>query len=157
LRAVDDTTARHDDVKRHYEFGREIGRGGCTVVMEAIKKGTNERYAVKYYKKSDIQRDNIGLLHTDLQRWKALDHPNIVKVRRGGPVARPTSNLPFHQLYDVFESKEEFFLVEELVDGKELFDKIVESGNYSEKRAANIVRQMVSALRYLHERGLAHR
>jgi serine/threonine protein kinase len=31
-------------------------------------------------------------------------------------------------LYEVFETEEEFFLVMELVDGKELFDKIVERG-----------------------------
>lgn len=45
----------------------------------------------------------------------------------------------------------------ELVDGKELFDKIVERGQYSEKDAANIVRQIISAVEYLHERGIAHR
>jgi serine/threonine protein kinase len=54
-------------------------------------------------------------------------------------------------------SEEEFFLVMELVDGKELFDKIVERGQYSEKDAANIVRQIISAVEYLHERGIAHR
>jgi len=45
----------------------------------------------------------------------------------------------------------------ELVTGKELFDKIVEKGQYSEKEASNIVRQIVSAVAYLHEHGIAHR
>ena len=43
------------------------------------------------------------------------------------------------------------------VNGKELFDKIVEKGQYSEKDAAKIVNQIVSAVEYLHGNGIAHR
>lgn len=137
--AVDKETARHEDVKDYYEFGREIGRGGFSVVVEGAKKGTTERYAIKCIKKSNVERDDIKLLRREIQIMKAVDHPNILK------------------LFEVFESEEEFFLVMELVDGKELFDKIVERGQYSEKDAANIVRQIISAVEYLHERGIAHR
>jgi len=45
----------------------------------------------------------------------------------------------------------------ELVSGKELFDKIVERGQYSEKDAANIVKQIVEAVKYLHENDIVHR
>jgi calcium/calmodulin-dependent protein kinase I len=45
----------------------------------------------------------------------------------------------------------------ELVLGKELFDKIVERGQYSERDASNIVRQIVAAVDYLHSNGIAHR
>jgi serine/threonine protein kinase len=43
------------------------------------------------------------------------------------------------------------------VSGKELFDKIVEKGQYSEADAAHIVKQIVSAVDYLHANGIAHR
>jgi serine/threonine protein kinase len=43
------------------------------------------------------------------------------------------------------------------VQGKELFDKIVERGQYSEKDTARIIRQIVSAVAYLHENDIAHR
>ncbi len=41
--------------------------------------------------------------------------------------------------------------------GKELFDKIVERGQYSEKDTARIIHQIVSAVAYLHENDIAHR
>jgi len=45
----------------------------------------------------------------------------------------------------------------ELVTGGELFFKIVDRGCYSEKDAANIVRQIVNGVKYLHSLGIAHR
>ena len=125
--AVDKDTARHEDVRLYYEFGREIGRGGFSVVVEGAKKGTNERYAIKCIKKSNVERDDIKLLRREIQIMKAVDHPNILKVGGIG-LASSFFSAPFLQLYEVFETEEEFFLVMELVDGKELFDKIVERG-----------------------------
>lgn len=61
------------------------------------------------------------------------------------------------KLYEVYEDKDQFYLIMELVVGKELFDKIVERGQYSEKDASNITRQFVSAIEYLHSKGIAHR
>jgi len=135
----DKETARHENVDDYYERGREIGRGGFSVVMEGEQKGTGEKFAIKCIKKSNVERDDIKLLRREIQIMKKVDHPNILK------------------LFEVFESEEEFFLVMELVEGKELFDKIVERGQYSEKDASNIVRQIISAVEYLHQQGIAHR
>jgi len=79
------------------------------------------------------------LLRREVHNLKTLDHPHILK------------------LFEVYESKNEFFLVMELVEGKELFDKIVERGQYSEKDTSNITRQIISAIDYLHSKGIAHR
>jgi calcium/calmodulin-dependent protein kinase I len=63
----------------------------------------------------------------------------------------------FFDLADRYEDAKQFYLVMELVQGKELFDKIVERGQYSERDAAHISRQFVRAIEYLHSRGIAHR
>ena len=45
----------------------------------------------------------------------------------------------------------------ELLSGGELFDRIVEKENYSEKEASDTIRPIVDALRYCHEQGIIHR
>lgn len=134
-----DDPVSKEPVEDHYDMGKEIGRGGFSIVVEGTSKKTGAKFAIKCIKKSMVEGDDIKLLKREIQIMKKLDHSNILK------------------LYEVFEDDDEFYLVMELVEGKELFDKIVERGQYSEKDAANIIHQVVSALAYLHDNGIAHR
>jgi len=68
-----------------------------------------------------------------------LDHPNVVK------------------LLEAYESKSSVYLVMELVTGGELFDRIVEKGSYTEKDAADLIKQVLSAVAYMHSSGVVHR
>ena len=43
------------------------------------------------------------------------------------------------------------------VEGGELFDRIVEEGNFTERDASRITKQMTDAIQYLHENGIVHR
>lgn len=45
----------------------------------------------------------------------------------------------------------------ELMNGGELFDRIVEKEAYSEKEAASTIKPIVDAIRYCHENGIIHR
>jgi len=75
-------------------------------------------------------------LHAILKKVK---HPHIVGLK------------------DLFETDTTLCLVVELIDGGELFDKIVSQGQFSEDQARNYFRQMLEATKYLHEQGIAHR
>ncbi len=79
------------------------------------------------------------MLYREIDIMRKLRHPHIV------------------QLLDLYQTKEKLYLVLELVEGGELFDKIIERGHYSEKDAADIVRQMLNGIKYMHENGVAHR
>jgi calcium-dependent protein kinase len=70
-----------------------------------------------------------------------LDHPNIVRLE------------------EVYESPTEIYLVQELCLGGELFDRLDEQPDYhyTEAECANLVKQMLSAVRYLHSKGIIHR
>jgi len=128
-----------EQIKNKYILGPEIGRGGFSVVYHAERKKGGEEFAVKKIEKKKVEGDDIKLLRREIQIMKKLDHPNILK------------------LFEVYEDDDSFYLVMELVKGKELFDKIVERGMYSESDAANIISQVVSAVEYLHDNGIAHR
>jgi serine/threonine protein kinase len=45
----------------------------------------------------------------------------------------------------------------ELCEGGELFEKIVEMHKFSEKRAAQLMKKILSAVKHLHELGICHR
>lgn len=43
------------------------------------------------------------------------------------------------------------------VTGGELFDRIVEKGSYTEKDAADLIKQVLDAVAYMHREGVVHR
>jgi len=120
-----------------YDLSEEaIGSGSFSVVKKGRHKTTKKEYAIKCIQKRFIK---IHLLEREINIMQKLKHPHI---------------LP---LIEVFENKDYIFLVLELVTGGELFDRIVEKGNYTEKDATNIVKQILSAVQYLHSEGVVHR
>lgn len=63
------------------------------------------------------------------------------------------------RLEEVYESHTEIYLVQELCLGGELFDRLEEQPDYhyTEAECARLVKHMLSAVRYLHSRGIIHR
>ena len=70
---------------------------------------------------------------------KELNHPHII------------------HLEDVYEVPERIYMVMEIMSGGELFDYVVEKGTLSEEEASRFLRQISSALAYMHNRGIIHR
>jgi calcium-dependent protein kinase len=70
-----------------------------------------------------------------------LDHPNIVRID------------------EVYESTNEIYIVQELMVGGDLFDRLDEQPDYhyTEAQCARLVKMMVSSVRYLHSKGIVHR
>jgi len=93
---------------------------------------------VKMVEKSLIQED-IKLLKREIDIMKQVEHENILK------------------LIEIYEDHDNVYIVMELVDGSELFDRIVDKGYYSEKSTVHVIKQILHAVKYLHEKGIAHR
>jgi len=61
------------------------------------------------------------------------------------------------QLFEMFETPKKIYMVMELLTGGELFDRIVAKGNFSEKEASDLIKDIVGAIAYLHSIGIVHR
>uniref|UniRef100_A0A914VNS7 Protein kinase domain-containing protein n=1 Tax=Plectus sambesii TaxID=2011161 RepID=A0A914VNS7_9BILA len=61
------------------------------------------------------------------------------------------------RLSEVFRSANRIYMVMEMANGGELYDRIVSKGRYSEVEAKAAIRMLLTGLRYLHHIGVTHR
>jgi len=54
-------------------------------------------------------------------------------------------------------SQDKYYIVTELATGGELFDRICDKGKFTEKDAAETIRQVLDAVNYLHQNNVVHR
>ena len=80
----------------------------------------------------------MELLQREIEILKRVDHPNIIKF------------------YGTYEDKNYFHIIMEYCEGGELFERIIKKG-FSEKQAAHSFKNMMSAIIYLHIKGISHR
>ena len=125
----------------NYEIIEEIGSGGFSRVLKVKNKNTGVLYACKEMRKKKLS--DIEEFTREINIMIKLDHPNIIK------------------LYEVYETDSCINIIMELCTGGELFDRIIDNTDngklFSEKQAAEIFKQMMSAINYCHKNGIVHR
>jgi len=130
---------RKDEITKYYELGGKLGTGSFAVVKEATRKSDGKKFAIKIIKKSKLNAEELAVVHDEVEIMHKVDHPNCVK------------------LLEMFETPKKLYMVLELLTGGELFDRIVEKGSYSEKEASVLIKDVATAIKYLHSIGVVHR
>jgi len=127
------------DVTEDYDLIEEIGQGQYAIVHQAEKledpdKGTE--FAVKL-----INKKASGMTVTDkeIAVMMRIENPNCVK------------------LHAVYETEEEVQMVLELLQGADLFDRIVSKAKYPENEAKVLMRKVIEGVQYLHSKNIMHR
>ncbi|XP_049291813.1 caM kinase-like vesicle-associated protein isoform X4 [Anopheles funestus] len=125
------------DPKQIYELSSELGRGKFGVVYKCKEKSTGVRLAAKFIqivKKGD--RRNI---EREVHMMNVLHHAKIA------------------QLYAAYEYDRTFCVMMELVEGGELFDRVLdEKFILTEKACAIFMRQICDAVAYIHGNNIIH-
>ncbi|CAG8483948.1 234_t:CDS:1 [Paraglomus occultum] len=123
---------------REYILGKVIGRGGFSTVREAYDG--MDKLAVKIVKNNPENPDNDRiqtLLEREVTIWRALDHPNVVKM------------------ISVEETDYATFVFAEYCSGGTLLNYIKSFDNnrpgIPESMAHEIFKQIASSVRYLHK------
>ena len=131
----------HKSLRDSYNCVAQLGKGGYGKVYQVKNKISGKLFACKKLSKLNIK--NLEKFQREISILMRTDHPNIIK------------------LYEYFESPNSLYLIMEECYGGELFDRIMEhiekKEMYTEKEAAEIIRQVMSAVEYCHNNGIVHR
>jgi len=128
------------NVTEHYTLGRKLGDGkyGTTHLCTEISTGC--QYACKsILKKKFINMQDIEDVRREIQIMHYLSgQKNIVTIK------------------DAYEGAEAVHIVMELCEGGELYHRIIK-GNYSEQKAAELMKIIVGIIENCHSLGVMHR
>ncbi len=122
-----------------YSLGDVVGQGAYAIVKVCFKRETQEKFAVKIVARKGMSKSTEDAFREEVRIMRLLDSPHIIKC------------------YDFFEEENYFFLVEEFVEGGELFDRIAEKQVYNEKDARDLVKTLLHAVKYCHDKDVVHR
>ncbi|XKL66718.1 hypothetical protein PGB90_010138 [Kerria lacca] len=133
-------TPKINPICDEYEIsGDVLGLGINGQVVQCVDKKFGKRYALKVLQDNTKARREVDI------HWRASGCKNIVKV------------------IDVYENDYRgnkcLLVVMELMEGGELFQRIQErqDGAFTEREAAQIMREICTPVKYLHDMNIAHR
>ena len=120
-------------VNNHYEIIGELGSGSYGAVKKVRHKELKEIRAMKVIlKKTENSKNEIDIM-------RKISHPNIVNI------------------FDIYEDSKKYYIVMEICEGGELFEAISEQGAFFEGDCVEIMKQLLSAVNYLHSKNIMHR
>ena len=124
---------RKDPINKYYTVIKDLGRGSYGQVKKVRNIQLNEERAMKIVnKKSESSINEVEIL-------RKISHPNIANV------------------FEIFEDMRKYYIMMEYLEGGELFEVIINQGFFSELDAAIIMKQLLSAVNYLHSMNIVHR
>ncbi|KAK8562219.1 hypothetical protein V6N13_148680 [Hibiscus sabdariffa] len=129
------------NLKEYYNLGKKLGQGQFGTTFLCVEKGTGKEYACKSIaKRKLVTPEDVDDVKREIQIMHHLaGHPNVVTIK------------------EAYEDSVAVHVVMELCSGGELFDRIVQRGHYSERKAANLARTIVGVVEACHSMGVMHR
>lgn len=121
-----------------YKIGQELGKGNFGSVYKATNTGTNGSYAIKNIPITYRGHRELDLTE-DISLVKSLDHPHVIKF------------------FESFRNLSRSSIIMEFCGGGSLKDKLEDVKYFAESDAQILMRQVLRAVGYLHQRCICHR
>ncbi|CAG9329425.1 unnamed protein product [Blepharisma stoltei] len=123
------------NIEEDFHFLKEIGKGNIGTIFLAEEINTHTKYTVKYIKSNKFDEYIIN----EINILRTLNHPNAVK------------------LYKVYESDAGIYIVLDNLSETNLFQKIVDVKNFSEKDCLVFAKKIMEFLDYFNSLNIIHR
>jgi len=130
---------KHTDINLDYTFLATLGQGAYGEVKKTINKATGIVRAVKIINKKFQTSNDYNRMMDEIHILKNLDHPNIMKI------------------IEFYQDETKVYIVTEFYEGGELLDRLAKQNLFTETQAANIMKQIFSAVNYCHKNKIVHR
>lgn len=129
------------NLRESYDLGPKLGQGQFGTTFLCVEKASGKEYACKSILKRKLLTDeDVEDVRREIQIMHHLvGSPNVISIK------------------EAFEDNVAVHVVMELCAGGELFDRIVERGHYSERKAAKLARTIVGVIESCHSLGVMHR
>ncbi|KAL1818843.1 hypothetical protein ACET3Z_013712 [Daucus carota] len=129
------------NIRDLYTLGRKLGQGQFGTTYLCTENTTGTEYACKSISKRKlISREDVEDVRREIQIMHHLaGHSNIVTIK------------------GAYEDHLYVHIVMELCNGGELFDRIIQRGHYSERKAAELTKIIVGVVESCHSLGVMHR
>ncbi|KRZ26184.1 Aurora kinase A [Trichinella pseudospiralis] len=125
---------------KNFDIGRPLGRGRYGHLYLARVKERHVIVALKVLFKSQLIKAGVEIqLRREIEIQFKLKHPNILR------------------LHGYFHDDLRVVLILEYASKGELYAMLREEQKFSEERSANYMRQLVSAVSYMHSQSVIHR
>ena len=119
-----------------YKILRVVGKGGMSVVYQAVNEKANKIWAVKEIRKDGVQNYEVVKqnLIVETELLKRFNHPNLPSI------------------IDVIDTDDCFLIVMDYIEGNSLSRALKESGAQSQEDVIEWSKQLCDVLGYLHSR-----
>ena len=116
-----------------FEKDKEIGKGGFGLVWKVTHKKTQKVYCIKVIEKAGIIQQKLeAQMNREIEIMYILNHPHCLRLKNH------------------FEDDQNFYLVMPLAHKDQLYRVLRKFRKFDERTAAQILRETISALQYLH-------
>ncbi|KYN30816.1 Myosin light chain kinase, smooth muscle [Trachymyrmex septentrionalis] len=133
----DVTVRRGVEFKDDYDIQSELGRGKFGIVYRCKEKRSGLMLAAKVV--NVVKKEDRRAVQREVDIMRRLQHPRLI------------------QLYDSIDAGKQIYVVLELIDGGELFERVIDDDFVlTERSCAVFMRQICEGIEFMHGQKILH-